>query len=140
MQYISANGSQLIVTRLAACKTLQLGKGSRAQLQRIAKRSKDWYERERAQVPLLLDSGLCVQGVADLLGLNVRTVRTTHIRWRQDALGSLSDKPRIGVLHKLNSGHVQRLVPWAKTSYSPPLPCWRATWTVAAPACTSAPW
>ena len=27
------------------------------------------------------------------LGLSVRTVRTTHIRWRQDAFASLPDKP-----------------------------------------------
>ena len=62
---------------MAIRKILQLDEGSRAQLQRIVKRSGDWRERERAQTLLLLDSGLFAQAVADQLGLNVRTVRTT---------------------------------------------------------------
>ena len=99
---------------MAARKTLQLDEQSRTQLQRIVKRSGDWRERERAQTLLLLDSGLFAQDVANQLGLNVRTVRTTHIRWRQNALASLPDKPRSGAPQKLNSGHVQRLVQWAK--------------------------
>lgn len=99
---------------MAARKTLQLDEDSRTQLQRIAKRSSNWRERERAQTLLLLDSGLFAQDVADQLSLNVRTVRTTHIRWRQNALASLPDKPRSGAPQKLDSGHVQRLVQWAK--------------------------
>ena len=59
---------------MAARKTLQLDEHSRTQLQRIARRSGDWRERERAQTLLLLDSGLFAQAVADQLGLNVRTV------------------------------------------------------------------
>ena len=99
---------------MAARKTLQLDEENRTRLQRIVKRSKDWRERERAQTLLLLDSGLFAQGVADQLGLNVRTVRTTHIRWRQNAMASLPDKPRSGAPQKLDSGHVHRLVQWAK--------------------------
>ena len=99
---------------MAARKILQLDEDSRSQLQRIVKRSSDWRERERAQTLLLLDSGLFAQAVADQLGLKVRTVRTTHIRWRQNALASLPDKPRSGAPQKLDSGHVQRLVQWAK--------------------------
>jgi transposase len=126
---------------MAARKTLQLDEQSRTQLQRIVKRSGDWRERERAQTLLLLDSGLFAQDVANQLGLNVRTVRTTHIRWRQNALASLPDKPRSGAPQKLDSGHVQRLVQWAKDEpLTALLPCWRATWTVVAPACTSTPW
>ena len=99
---------------MAARKILQLDEGSRTQLQRIARRSGDWRERERAQTLLLLDSGLFAQAVADQLGLNVRTVRTTHIRWRQNAFDSLPDKPRSGAPQKLDSTHMQRLVQWAK--------------------------
>ena len=99
---------------MAARKTLQLDEESRTRLQRIVKRSSDWRERERAQTLLLLDAGLFAQAVADQLGLNVRTVRTTHIRWRQNALAWLPDKPRSGAPQKLDSGHVQRLVQWAK--------------------------
>ena len=98
---------------MAARKILQLDEDNRTQLQRIVKRSSDWRERERAQTLLRLDSGLFAQDVADQLGLNVRTVRTTHIRWRHNALASLPDKPRSGAPQKLNSGNVQRLVQWA---------------------------
>ena len=99
---------------MAARKTLQLNEDSRTQLQRIAKSSSDWRERERAQTLLLLDSGLFAQDVADQLGLNVRTVRTTHIRWRQNAFESLPDKPRSGAPKKLHSTHIERLLQWAK--------------------------
>jgi transposase len=99
---------------MAARKALQLDEDSRTQLERIAKRSSDWRERERAQTLLLLDSGLFAQDVADQLGLNVRTVRTIHIRWRQNALESLPDKPRSGAPQKLNSMHIERLLQWAK--------------------------
>ena len=99
---------------MAARKILQLDEDSRTQLQRIVKRSGDWRERERAQTLLLLDSGLFAQAVADQLGLNVRTVRTTHIRWRQDAFASLPDKPRSGAPQKLDATHMERLVQWAK--------------------------
>ena len=95
-------------------KTLQLDEDSRAALQHIFKRASDWRERERAQTLLLLDSGLFAQAVADQLGLNVRTVRTTHIRWRQDAFASLPDKPRSGAPQKLDATHMERLVQWAK--------------------------
>ena len=71
-------------------------------------------KRERAQTLLLLDSGLFAQAVADQLGLNVRTVRTTHIRWRQNAFDSLPDKPRSGAPQKLDATHMERLVQWAK--------------------------
>ena len=99
---------------MAARKILQLDEDSRTQLQRIVKRSGDWRERERAQTLLLLDSGLFAQAVAHQLGLNVRTVRTTHIRWRQNAFASLPDKPRSGAPQKLDATHLQRLVQWAK--------------------------
>lgn len=55
---------------MAIRKILQLDEDSRAQLQRIVKRSSDWRERERAQTLLLLDSGLFAQAVADQLRLN----------------------------------------------------------------------
>ncbi len=99
---------------MAARKTLQPDEDSRTQLKRMVKRSGNWRERERAQTLLLLDSGLFAQDVADQLGLNVRTVRTTHIRWRHNAFASLPDKPRSGAPQKLDSAHVQRLVQWAK--------------------------
>ena len=99
---------------MAARKSLQLDEESRTRLQRSVKRSGDWRERERAQTLLLLDSGLFAQAVADQLGLNVRTVRTTHIRWRQSALASLPDKPRSGAPQKLDSTHIDCLVQWAK--------------------------
>ena len=99
---------------MAARKTLQLDEHSRTQLQRIARRSGDWRERERAQTLLLLDSGLFAQAVADQLGFNVRTVRTIHLRWRQNAFESLPDKPRSGAPQKLDSTHIERLVQWAK--------------------------
>ena len=99
---------------MAARKILQLDEDGRTQLQRIVKRSGDWRERERAQTLLLLDSGLFAQAVAHQLGLNVRTVRTTHMRWRQNAFASLPDKPRSGAPQKLDATHLQRLVQWAK--------------------------
>ena len=67
---------------MAARKTLQLENDSRAQLQRIVKRSSDWRERERAQTLLLLDSGAFAEEVARQMGLSARTVRITHTRWR----------------------------------------------------------
>ena len=126
---------------MAARKILQLDEDNRTQLQRIVKRSSDWRERERAQTLLRLDSGLFAQDVADQLGLNVRTVRTTHIRWRHNALASLPDKPRSGAPQKLNSGHVQRLVQWALDE---PLTATallaRHLYRAVAPACMSTPW
>ena len=121
---------------MAIRKILQLDEDSRTQLRRIVKRSGDWRERERAQTLLLLDSGLFAQAVADQLGLSVRTVRTTHMRWRQNALASLPDKPRSGAPQKLDATHMERLVQWAKLRQ----PCWHATWMLAAPACMSTPW
>ena len=99
---------------MAIRKILQLDEDSRTQLQRIVKRSGDWRERERAQTLLLLDSGLFAQAVADQLGLSVRTVRTTHMRWRQNAFASLPDKPRSGAPQKLDATHMERLIQWAK--------------------------
>ena len=68
---------------MAARKTLQLDDASRAQLQRIVKRSSTWRERERAQTLLLLDSGVFAEDVAAQMDLNVRTVHITHTHWLQ---------------------------------------------------------
>ena len=67
---------------MAALKALQLKDDSRAQLQRIVKRSSDWRERERAQTLLLLDSGVFAEEMARQMSLSARTVRITHTRWR----------------------------------------------------------
>ena len=94
-------------------KTLQLGDDSRAQLQRIVKRTSNWRERERAQTLLLLDSGVFAEDVAHQMSLNVRTVRITHTNWRQRGIASLADLPRSGAPSKLQPEHVERLVQWA---------------------------
>ena len=99
---------------MAIRQILHIDEDSRTQLQRIVKRSGDWRERGRAQTLLLLDSGLFAQAVADQLGLSVRTVRTTHMRWRQNAFASLPDKPRSGAPQKLDATHMERLIQWAK--------------------------
>lgn len=98
---------------MTARKTLQLDDDSRAPLQRIVKRASDWRERERAQTLLLLDTGVFAEEVAQQMGLSARTVRITHMRWRQSGMASLPDLPRSGAAKKLQPEHVKRLVQWA---------------------------
>ena len=99
---------------MAARKNLALDEASRRELERIVKRGENWRERERAQTVLLVGAGVFAEDVASQLGLNVRTVRTTRLRWLESGSASLLDRPRCGAPRKLAPEHVQRLVEWAQ--------------------------
>ena len=57
--------------------TLKLSTTDRISLQRIIDRGENWRERERSKTLVLLDDGLTMREVSDVIGIDIRTVGLT---------------------------------------------------------------
>lgn len=76
---------------------VQLKRGDRRRLQRIAKAERERpATRTRALVVLLSDAGQSGEEIAALLGITRRTVTNTRGRWRKRGVEGLADAPRPG--------------------------------------------
>ena len=87
------------------------------QLNEIVERGINWRERQRAETLLLLDGGMSAAEVAERMGLNVSTIRSTCKQWLIDRYKSLLDLPRSGAPRKISPKEVDALV--AKASAQP---------------------
>jgi transposase len=70
------------------------------------------YLRERAQMVLLRDKGYAVTAIADMLGVQVRTVRTILANYDQDKLAGLYRKPGSGRVSVLGPEQWEQVKGW----------------------------
>jgi transposase len=96
---------------------ITLSNKDRLSLENIVERGENWRERERAQTLLLLNEGLLMREVAEVLGISKKTVETTRKAWLETGFDSLPDLPRCGCPIKI--GHEQRKKLWAAASAEP---------------------
>ena len=92
---------------------VQLSEADVQALRQVDKKSDDWRARERARTLLLLSQGNSAQEVALLQDITVRTVQNTWVRWCNQGIDSLTDKPRCGAPRKLDQTAIERLTQWA---------------------------
>ena len=71
--------------------TLSLLPEIRLRLQNIVDRGVDWRERERSKTLILLDDGLSMREVSELVGIDIRTVGLTRMDWLKRGFESLSN-------------------------------------------------
>lgn len=90
--------------------SISLTAGDREFLERIISRGENWRQRERAQTLILIDDGLSLSEVAEIVQVNVRTVGSTRIAWLADGVDSLADLARSGAPKKLEPQELERLV------------------------------
>jgi transposase len=116
MAYILIEGGLLLAIVFGAQNnmkrkfTLNLSRENRLRLQHIMDRGTNWRERERAKTLILLDSALSMQEVADVIGVNVRTVGSTRLAWLEHGVDSLADLPRSGAPKKISQQQVENLL------------------------------
>ena len=84
--------------------TLKLQHQDRLSLQMVFNRGENWRERQRAHTLILLDNGLSMKEVAELVEINVRTVGSTRRQWLAQGAASLPDQARPGAPRKITSG------------------------------------
>jgi transposase len=89
---------------------IELDQPERDSLSRIIKRGHNWRARQRAQTLIYLDDGISKGEVAELLGVNVRTVGSTRTAWLDCGGDSLYDTPRCEVPQKLSEQELQGVV------------------------------
>ena len=61
--------------------TLNLSSVDRLSLLQIIARGGNWRERQRSNTLTLLDDGLSMREVADIIGIDIRTVGLTRMDW-----------------------------------------------------------
>lgn len=61
--------------------TLKLLPQDRFSLQKIIDRGENWRERERSRTLILLDDGLTMREVSEVIGIDIRTVGLTRMDW-----------------------------------------------------------
>ena len=82
--------------------TLSLLPEVRRRLQNIVDRGVDWRERERSKTLILLDDGLSMREVSELVEIDIRTVGLTRMDWLKRGFESLVDAPRSGAPKKIS--------------------------------------
>lgn len=82
----------------------------REALSRLVLRGDNWRARQRAQTLVHLDDGSSMREVAQIVGVNVRTVGSTRLAWLESGMDSLHDAPRSGAPHKLAEPDLQRII------------------------------
>lgn len=87
-----------------------LSQKERDTLSRLIQRGDNWRARQRAQTLVHLDDGLAMREVADIVGVDVRTVGTTRMDWLENGMESLHDSPRSGAPHKLSEPDLRRII------------------------------
>ena len=90
--------------------TLTLSSVERLGLLRIITRGDNWRERQRSNTLILLDKGLSMQEVANVVGIDIRTVGLTRIDWVERGFVSLKDAPRSGAPRKIKPEQLERLL------------------------------
>ena len=93
--------------------TLELSTTDRISLQRIIDRGENWRERERSKTLILLDDGLTMSEVSEMIGINVRTVGLTRKDWLDRGFLSLTDAPRSGAPKKILPEQLENLLTFA---------------------------
>jgi transposase len=96
--------------KIATLKLLPLDRFS---LQRIIDRGENWRERERSRTLILLDDGLTMKEVSEMIGIDIRTVGLTRMDWLARGFVSLTDLPRSGAPKKILPAQLEKLVKFA---------------------------
>lgn len=89
--------------------TLTLSSVERLSLLRIIERGDNWRERQRSNTLTLLDDGLSMREVANIVGIDIRTVGLTRIDWLARGFASLIDAPRSGAPKKIKPEQLELL-------------------------------
>lgn len=95
-------------------KVVSLDERQSGDLQALVRSDVHWRQRERAQTILLLGQGRTPEEVAQVLGLNTRTVFERRRAWLAKGMESLADAPRCGAPPRLTPEEQARLVQWAR--------------------------
>ena len=93
--------------------TLKLLPIDRISLQRIIDRGENWRERERSKTLILLDDGLTMRDVSEVIGIDIRTVGLTRMDWLARGFASLTDSPRSGAPKKILPEQLETLLKFA---------------------------
>jgi transposase len=93
--------------------TLKISPADRISLQRIIDRGENWRERERSRSLVLLDDGLTMREVSDVIGIDIRTVGLTRMDWLTRGFASLTDSPRSGAPKKILPEQLEALLKFA---------------------------
>ena len=94
---------------------LNLTRDERESLSFFIRRGDNWRARQRAQTLMHLGDGVSMTEVAQIVGVNVRTVGNTRMAWLESGMDSLHDAPRSGAPHKLTAPELQRIIELAGT-------------------------
>ena len=94
--------------------TLSLLPEVRRRLQNIVDRGVDWRERERSKTLILLDDGLSMREVSELVEIDIRTVGLTRMDWLKRGFESLVDAPRSGAPKKITDEQLGKILEAAK--------------------------
>lgn len=94
-------------------KAVVLAASEKQELERIVQRGTDWRERQRAQIVLLLATGMTVVGVARQLGSTDTTVTRCRDVWLRASFVGLKDAPRSGAPRQLSPDLTAKLCAWA---------------------------
>lgn len=94
--------------------TLTLSDKDRSDLLKIIDRGSDWRERERSQTLILLDNGLSMLEVSEIVQIDIRTVGLTRMDWLKRGFESLVDAPRSGAPKKITTEQLEKIVEAAK--------------------------
>ena len=94
-------------------KAVVLAASEKQELERIVQRGADWRERQRAQIVLLLATGMTIVGVARQLGSTDTTVTRCRDVWLRASFAGLKDAPRSGAPRQLSSDLTAKLRAWA---------------------------
>lgn len=93
--------------------TLKLSPENRISLQKIIDRGENWRERERSRTLVLLDDGLTMREVSEVIGIDIRTVGLTRMDWVARGFLSLTDSPRPGAPKKILPEQLEKLLKFA---------------------------
>ena len=89
---------------------LKLLAQERLRLEDIVKRGQDWRERERSNTLILFDDGLSMKEIAEIVGIDIRTVGLTRMDWLKRGFDSLVDLPRTGAPKKITQEQLENLL------------------------------
>lgn len=90
--------------------TLSLLPVERLSLIRIIARGNNWRERQRSNTLVLLDDGASMREVANIIGIDIRTVGLTRMDWLARGFDSLVDAPRCGAPRKIKQEQLEKLI------------------------------
>ena len=99
---------------MAKKATLSLSPENRIRLQNIIDRGADWRERERSKTLILLDDGLSMREVSEIVEIDIRTVGITRMDWLKRGFDALVDAPRTGAPKKITPEQLERILEVAK--------------------------